>query len=281
MSIIENIARVGNPTSSEIVALTSMGTREMTEDELAEHRRINPKSKKKNIETWPGRAAITYINQCNMERRLGRSLDCEISAKPLTWGRFMEPIVFNHLLGDEYSYNSQETSTHPEYPFWAGSSDGFKFREGRTIAELKSPYTLESFCALVQPLYEGYEGIDAMNAIRFGYVDKNGLQQPPHKDGDKFFYQVVSNSCIEDCEYGELIIFCPYESEIPAIQHAAMNSGNPDYLWIYSASLNALPFIKDDGYYRNVNKIHFKIPQSEKDYLTELVIKAGKLLINI
>jgi len=221
MSITQNINRVGNATSSDIVDLLSMGTREMTDLELELYRKENPKSKKKTISTWPGKAAVTYINECNMERRLGRSLKSEADAKPTTWGNFVEPIVFEHLLGDCYSYNSQETLRHPDFDYWCGSPDGFKFQAAKkTVADVKCPFTLKSFCQLVQPLYDGFEGLEAMNALRNGY-NKGGLPIPPHPDGDKFYWQIISNACLEDCNYGELIIYCPYESEIPAIQKAA------------------------------------------------------------
>ena len=103
-------SRSGNFTSSEIFALLSTGTREMTDQELAEHKLNNPGSRKKTIESWPGKAAITYINQCNMERRLGRSLDGELDAKPTNWGKFVEPLLFQLLDGD-YTYNSSDTLT--------------------------------------------------------------------------------------------------------------------------------------------------------------------------
>jgi len=280
MSITQNINRVGNVTSSDIVDLLSMGTRDMTDLELELYRRENPKSKKKTISTWPGKAAVTYINECNMERRLGRSLKTDSDAKPTTWGNFVEKVVFEQLL-PEYSYNSQDTLCHPEIDYWLGSPDGFKFRPAKkTVADLKCPFTLKSFCQLVQPLYDGFEGLEAMNALRNGYI-KNGLPIPPHPDGEKFYWQIISNGCIEDCNYGELIIYCPYESEIPAIQKAASIIGEPQSYFIYASPKEALPYIKDNGYYKNLNIIEFEIPPEDKEYLTEIVRKAGELLIKI
>jgi hypothetical protein len=119
----------------------------------------------------------------------------------------------------------------------------------------------------VQPLYDGLTGMDAMNAIREN-----------HKDGDKYYYQLVSNACISGSKYAELIVYMPYESELPEVK--ALAEGNPDCYWIWAALENELPFLKDGGYYQNLNIIRFEVPQADKDFLTECVEKAGQLLIS-
>jgi hypothetical protein len=270
--------RNGNFTSSEIVNLLSMGSRTMTDEELADYKKANPKSTKKTIECWPGKAAITYLNQCNMERRLGRSLDNELDAKPTNWGKFLEPLLFSLLDGD-YTYNAMDTLTHPEHEYWKGTPDGFKITENKTVVDTKCPFTLESFCKLISPLYNDLEGIDAMNALRNGYTDKTGLFQAAHADAEKYYWQIVSNSCIDDCTHGELIVYCPYESELSVIQAQAIQSGNPSAYFIANGSQKSLPSIPDDGFYQNINIISFEIPQSDKDLLTETVKKASKYLI--
>ncbi len=272
--------RNGNFTSSEVVALLSMGSRDMTDEELEQQKKDNPKSRKKTIECWPGRAAITYINQCNMERRLGRSLDNEVDARATTWGRFVEGLLFS-LLEEDYTYNSSDTLTHPLYNFWLGTPDGVRKSVKKTLAEAKCPYTLESFCKLVGPLYEGYDGIEAMNALRNGYLDKNGLFQPPHPDAEKYYWQQVSNCCIDDCVASDFIIYCPFESELQVIQSMAVQSGSPSAYFIANAPKNALPYIQDDGYYKNINIISFDVPVEDKEFLTETVINAEKYLIKV
>ena len=270
--------RSGNITSSEILSLISTGTREMTDDELNKYKESNPKGRKTTIDCWPGDAAITYIHQCNLERKLGRSLDGDLDSKPTNWGKFIEPLLFQ-LLDCDYTYNSIDTLVHPKFDYWVGTPDGFKITENKTVVDAKCPYTLESFCNLVNPLYEGLVGMDAMNALIFGYKDKNGLLHKPHKDAKKYYYQILSNACIDDCTHGELIVYCPYESELSVIQAAAVQSGNPSAYFIANGSQKSLPYIKDDGFYRNINIISFEIPQSDKDFLTEIVKKAGEYLI--
>jgi hypothetical protein len=279
-TIVNNEDRWGNFTSSEIIALLSMGTREMTDEEKAEHKRLNPKSTKKNIECWPGTAAITYINEKNMERRFGMSLDSDTEARPLAWGNLGEMLV-ETLLSEYYDFSPNKTMLHPHIPNWAGSRDGIS-KEQDTVAETKCPYTRKSYAQLVQPLHEGLTGMDAMNAIRFGYTDKNGLAQPKHADGEKYYQQIVSNACISNCKYGELIVFMPYESEIPAVQSAAeklITEGQSQYYWIASAKPEQLPQIKDNGYYSHLYTIKFEIPLADKILLEETVKRASAYLI--
>jgi hypothetical protein len=272
--------RIGNITSSECAVLLSTGTREMTEDELKEHKLNYPQSKKKTIEDGFGQPAIKYINQCNMERRLGRSLDSDIDTKPVNWGNFVELLLFS-LLDEDYTYNSQDTLVHPEIKYWAGTPDGFKKTKVKTVVDAKCPFTLESFCKLINPLYDGLTGIDAMLGLRDGYIDKNGLFHPPHQDGNKFYWQLVSNACITGCTHAELIIYCPYESELDVIKRVAIESGNPSLYFIANSDNKSLPYLIDDGFYKNINIINFEVPVKDKERLTDAIKKAGKYLLNV
>jgi hypothetical protein len=247
--MINNKLRVGNFTSSEIVALTK---------------------KDRSGKGW-GAPALTYIEETNMERRLGRSLTDEVNARPLIWGKLLESRVFE-LLGLEYMLTSQDTSRHPSINYWEGSADGKKMDEGKTVMDIKCPMTLKSFCQLVQPLYDGLTGMDAMNAIREN-----------HKDGEKYYWQLVSNSCIEDTKYAELIVYMPYQSELADIRHMVQNvSGDQmgKHYWIAMSNEDELPFLLEDGFYRNLNVIRFEVPVADKKLLTDLVKKGGEMLIN-
>ena len=240
-----SITRIGNLTSSEIHRLT---TKNRKGDGF-------------------GAPALEYIEETNMKRLLGRSLNADMSSRPTSWGNICEAIVFEKL-GLDFTYSSQLTDIHPTIPYWVGSKDGTREGTERAIIEIKCPFTLKSFCQLVMPLYRNPEmaGIEVMNAIR-----------AEHKDGDKYYYQCVSNAIINGCDFAELIIFCPYKSELAEI--LALAEGNPDYKWLSYASEGELPYLKDGGYFRNLNTIRFEIPQADKDFLTECVTKAGELLI--
>lgn len=241
--MINNLPRIGNFTSSEIVALT----------------------KKDKKGTGFGAPALTYIEETNMERLLGRSISTEVDARPTSWGKLVETRVFD-LLGLEYTLSSTQTTVHPTIPFWAGSRDGSK---KMTTAEIKAPLTLKSFCQLVQPLHEGLTGMEAMNRIR-----------EDHKDGEKFFWQIVSNATIHDDEFGELIIYMPYYSELDAIRlMARQHEQAGKFKWIDWASDDELPYLIEGGYYKNLNIIQFEIPAADKKFLTDCVTKAGEMLL--
>lgn len=241
--MIKNTHRIGNFTSSEIVALT----------------------KKDKKGTGFGAPALTYIEETNMERLLGRSISTEVDARATSWGKLLEPRVFD-MLGLEYRLCSHETIVHPEFAYWAGSPDGHK---PDTTADIKAPLTLKSFCQLVQPLYEGLTGMDAMNKVR-----------EEHKDGEKFYWQIVSN-CILQCNlYGELIVYMPYFSELEEIRIMARTHEQPrKFSWVDYAADDELPYLIEGGYYKNLNIIRFEIPEADKKLLTECVKKAGELLV--
>lgn len=261
--MIQNRSRCGNFTSSKIVALLSMGSREMNEEELAAYKKENPKGRKKTIESWPGKAAMTYIDEKKMERRLGRSLHTEINARATSWGSLVENRVFD-LLGLEYSLTSKETLVHPNFPFWAGSPDAEK---KNTVPDFKCPLTLKSFCQLVDPLYRGLTGIDAINAVR-----------DEHEDGETYYWQIVSNACIKNYDFGELIVYMPYLAELLEIKEMADRDQTGKYKWISYAEFDELPYLLPNGYYKNMNKIRFEIPKADKELLTMRVEQAGKLL---
>jgi len=245
-SIVTNGNRIANFTSSEIVALTKEG---------------------KVKGTW-GVPALTYIEEKKMEMRLERSLDSDTDSRPTNYGSLVE-LVVAHSLADEYEFVGKETIKHPTIPHWAGSPDGFKKKVvNKTVIDFKCPFTMKSFCQLVDCLYDGKEGIEAMNHIRAN-----------HKDGEKFYWQLISNACLSDATHAELIVFCPYQSDLDAIRQAAQQlSDDARYYFIAFAKDDELPYIKDGGYYKSLNTISFEVPIEDKERLTELVIKAGEEL---
>jgi hypothetical protein len=226
-----------------------------------------------------GKPAITYIAQTNKERRLGRSLTNDVTAHSLSWGKAVESHVFN-LLGLEYSLTSQETDLHPVYgDFWAGSKDGEK---EDTVIDIKCPMTLDSFCGIVDPLYEGYEGREAIMMSMQGYFGKDGMFHPAHKSIEDYFWQLVSNAIINNKKYAELIVYVPFKSELDIIKAHVQDLDIDEqwrYKWIYDADADQLPHILDNGYYNNLNVIRFEVTQEDRDRLTEAVVKASNLLI--
>jgi len=279
-SIRNNVCRNGNFTSSGIVALTKSGRRDMTDKELEQYKKDNPKGKRTTIDETFGDAAYTYICEKNMERRLGISLDSESNARPLVWGNFCEKRAFN-TLGITYKECSQETIQHPTILTWYGSPDGENFASDKAVVEVKCPYTRKSFCQLVDPLYNGLTGIDVINAIRNGYIDNKGFKHKAHASGEDYYWQMVSNSILTNSDFAELIVYLPYKSELEEIREAtALADGNQNKLaWINFAEDEDLPYLPDGGYYKNINVIRFKVPAEDKAALISRVEDASKLLV--
>lgn len=241
-SITLNEKRFGNFTSSPIVKLTTNGP---------------------GKDTF-GKPFYSYIQEKNMERRLGRSIQDEITARPLSWGNLVEERVFT-LIGTEYKMCSSETLDHPTIDYWKGTPDLVKFDEGKTVVDIKSPYTLRSFCTFVDAFKGGIEQV-----------------RTDHPDGEKYFWQIVSNAILTGSKWGELIVYCPYQDELEEIRELAANFDGANqyrFFWIHSAQDEELPHLKKGGYYKNLNVLKFEIPQEDKDFLTERVIEAGKELV--
>ena len=240
-----NSIRNGNFTSSEIVALLSNGKQKGSF----------------------GKPALAYIEEKHFERKLGKSLSSDNDSKACSWGSLLEGYVFDQM-GMEYKLCSTETIGHPEIECWKGSPDGEKFDEGKTVFDIKCPYTLKAFCQLIDYWQEG-----GMDAIRAEY-----------RDGEKYYWQIVSNACLTGARYGELIVFVPYQSELEAIRELARNYDGEKqhrFRWIDLAADDEMPHLLDGGHYKNLNTMRFEIPLTDKQLLTERVKDASKLLYRV
>jgi len=246
-----NPLRIGNFTSSEIY-------------------RLMTNAKDGSL----GKPALSYIEEKNMERRLGRSLNNDTNSKPTSWGKLVERRVFE-LLSTDYRLCSTDTIQHSEIDFWTGSPDCEKFDEGKTCPEIKCPMTLLSFCQLIDPSPKGgfcgiEHGLKVMETIR-----------EDHKDGDKYWWQIISNSILLNAKFGELIVYVPYKSELDELRDMAANwDGDQNKIsWLGWANDSDLPYLLDGGLYKNLNVIRFTIPEEDKKLLTSRILEAGKLLI--
>ncbi len=233
--------RAGNFTSSEIVALTKNG-------------------KAKDSYGVP---FYSYIEAKKMERRLGRGLNVDVFAKPLTWGDLVQHYVFKKL-GSDYKPCSNDVIIHPTIDCWRGTPDAIKLE---TVAEVKCPQTLKSFCLLVDSWKKS--GIDGV--------------RDNHDDGDKFYWQCVSNAVLTKSKFAELIVFAPYYSELEALRELAQNFDGPlqsRFMWIALAPDSELPFLKDGGYYKDINVMRFEVPIEDKMFLHARVDAAKEYLFD-
>lgn len=258
-------SRAGNFTSSEIYNLMVMGKRMMTKDELAARPKVGKGSSATQVADSSSfsPAGLTYISERNMERRLGRSLNTDTNSRPTDWGNLLEKRVLEDILGMEYKPISSETIPHPDINFWAGSPDARKFDEGGTVVEIKAPYTLKSYCT--------FADCKTIDEVR-----------EKHPDGEKYYWQCVSNSVLINSKWCELIIYCPFRSEIQDIRELTQTldtDEQPKYQWIFWSTSDELPYLPDGGFYQNLVSFRFEVPESDKQLLIGRVLQAGNLLV--
>lgn len=241
-AILQSEKRLGNFTSSEIHRLVTIDGR---------------------TGKWKDANALTYINEKKRERRIGRSLDNESFSKACEWGKLLEYYVFQNVLGLEYKFQSQETLTHPTIDCWRGTPDALKYDGDKVISvvDLKCPFTLNSFLDFAE--------CKTMEEIR-----------EEHKDGEKYYWQLVSNSILTNNNSAELILFCPREEVIPNIKSFAEEyNGELNLYWLFNAQQEELPYIPTGrDFYKSMYKFEFEIPQTDKDFLEEKILWASKLL---
>lgn len=208
---------------------------------------------------------LTYIEEKKIEKRMQSCLDGGAHTQALAWGNFMEMVVYS-ILGVQYQISSKETSLHPKYgEFWSGSKDLFTTNTEtgvmESIAEIKC-YQKKNFALYTDCLLK--KDIELFK-----------------EEFPKEYWQIVSNCCIEGVDIGEAITYMPYESEAEEIKQIAEDYDGADqwkYKFIRDLPITDLPFLKDGGYYKNINKFAFVAPQEDKDLLEERIILAKELL---
>lgn len=202
-----------------------------------------------------GKPALTYIEEKQMELRLGRELSGDNNAKPTNWGTFLEHRVFD-LLGMEYVCNSTERYTHPIIKQWTGAPD---FLKTDTSGDIKCPFTLKAFCGMVDC---------------FGDLDKF---KDTHKE---YYWQLVSNAILNNKPKAELVVYVPYLGELETIRELADNfDGDQNKIaFINWATDDDLPYLIEGNHYKNLNRFSFDVPPEDVLKLIGSVEKAVKLL---
>lgn len=283
MTKLSNL-RIGNPTSSEIYKLCSNGRRDMTPVELEKYKLENPKGKRTTIDDF-GVPFYSYLEECKAERFFKQTLENEKEVLAFAWGKLCELHVHN-ILPNEYVMQSEETLQHKEIPEWVGTPDGTKLSKSTisTISETKCPLTKKSFYQLIKYLYND----DGFTVSKKEKIDGNkviNLIRENHKDGEKWYWQIVSNACILKSIHGlkniksELIVFLPYIDELEEIKsfNATLDEPYPQIQW---AKEGELPFLYRETGIENLNIIPFEIPKKDEEFLTSRVKSFVELLNN-
>lgn len=243
MSIITNPERIGCFTSSEIWKLVE------------------------GKETFT-KGGLTYIEQKQREKKLFRSIKNEVSSRELEWGKYLEKRAFKKL---DFSYRllSDITVRHPKIPNWSGSTDGIKYAEDGSkekVFNIKCPFTLESFCDLV----DWGSGIEAMYKI-----------MERHTSGKHYYWQLVSDAILNDCKIGELIVYVPKQVELIDIRMGVKyedETVSKRLEWLTYSEDEQLPYLHQLSKYESLNIIEFEIPEKDINHLTNRVLLANKYL---
>jgi hypothetical protein len=253
---MNNEIRTGRITSSEIVALVSEGR---AKDSF-------------------GAPFYTYVSECVMERMFGLSLENKVTSIQMQWGKLLESWVHKHLLGLEYIMQSRQTLIHPTIREWAGSPDQIKMigDEIETVTDIKCPFTRKSFFCLVQSIYKYVDGVVSPSGISGNDAIKEVRKT---KDGEKYYWQLVSNACITGAKYAELIVYMPYLEDLQEIEKFNYNADEEEKSFrVAWAKENELPYIVKESGFKDLNIIRFEVPQEDKDFLTNRVNEAVKLI---
>lgn len=274
MAIQDNKIRIGRFTSSKISCLAQPGKRDMTPEELFARPSKGKGSKTTTIEDYNlfSEAALTYIDERNMERECGRSLTVQTHSRPLSWGQLVQHKAFK-ILGTDYEWCADQTIAHAEHgDIWVGSPDCIIYEGEQAIepGEIKCPATIKSF-------------------IQFARCKNIDDIREKHPDGETYYWQLVSNGMILESTgkikkftHAQLIIYCPYEHELESIKELASQKENNQalYYWIFNSYDNQdLPHIVNNGKLKNIYIFAFEVPQEDQDLLKKKVVAGGEMLI--
>lgn len=245
--------RISRATSSSIVSLVASGT----------------------ASNSVGKPFFTYVEECRYEKSLLQNLESEVEVLATEWGKLVESFVHKKL-PKEYRFHSDQTKEHPKYPIWVGTPDGSKFKAILkklildAITDIKCPLTKKAFCQLVSGLYEE---LPNGGVKKLENPDMNKALQKlicKAKDGKKFYWQLVSNSCIFGTKFAELIVFMPFFETLEEI--IKYNDNLPESSYKVSfARPGQLPFILRESGFEEINIIRFEVPILDKLFLEKRV----------
>jgi exodeoxyribonuclease (lambda-induced) len=199
------IARLGKITASEVANLMKEHKEPMTEEELAEWKKTNPKSRVTTKTVPFSDASYTYLNGKVMENYLPiRSKDITsiniveeyieqhaFSNRATEWGVLMEDSARGRY-AEEMGYEIIQVGFVPytKFPNLAGGSPDGMIREEKGGIEIKCPFTLEKH--LQHLLYTTPEDLK--------------------ENEPEYYWQVYMNMLVTECDFWDFISYNPYVS---------------------------------------------------------------------
>ena len=199
------INRLGKITASEIYVLTKDRKVPMTDEELAEFKAANPKSRVTTKTVPFSDATFTYLNRKVGENNMPLwSKDVvsqnmieeyieqhDVTNRAMQWGTDIEPMA-REKYAERMGYEVFEVgfTPYPEYPNLAGGSPDGVIREEKGIIEIKCPYTLEK------------------HLEHFLYTKPEDLKE----NNEQYYWQCVMNMLVTDTDFCDFVSYCPYLS---------------------------------------------------------------------
>lgn len=205
-------------------------------------------------------AALTYIRQRKIERRMGRTIDLNKGGRSALWGLALEGYVYNFLGDFGYDLVSHKSVAHPKHSFWAGSPD--LLLPKIKVGDIKS-YEPENFSVLTDAILE--KDIEVFK-----------------ESCPKEYWQLVSNAAINKTPRAEIISFMPYKKDLEAVKDYIDNIDDGMEQWRYKFisdaigmdDLTSLPYLPDNGYYKDLNRFEFEVPEGDIDFLKSRILLA-------
>lgn len=198
--------RLGKLTASEISVLMKDRKVAMTEEELAEWKKLNPKSRVTTKVVPFSDATFTYLNRKVMENYLplnSKSDDAlsivdeyieehSFSNRAMDWGTFWESAARDRY-ADVMGYEVIEVGFVPykKYPNLAGGSPDGMVREENGGVEIKNPFTLEKHFQHL--LYESPSELK--------------------ENEEEYYWQCYMNMLVTDSDFWDFVSFNPYISK--------------------------------------------------------------------
>ena len=224
----------------------------------------------------------TYIEEIRMFN-LFQQKDVEKDVFNFKWGHLLENYLHDktaHLEGYvNQNFEEEPTIFSKVNPYHCGTPDQYTLENESTVcSETKCPVTIKGLYNLIFPFYTSglYQEVDGNIAIQM--IRKNS------KDGKKYFDQILSNALLLEeqtglsCDFGELIAFMPYATDISKITAYSQEFFTTEYYPIFFGSAETLPCIKplkkekedffdleDKFPVNDFHRIRFDITQEMKD----------------
>lgn len=197
------LLRKGHVTASEIYLLLANHKEDMTEDELEEFKKINPKSKAKTKEVPFSQGTFTYLDGKVAEMFMPDNAfleymeECKFETKAMQWGT-----LFEDKAREEYTKRCDKEIIDAPFielegyeRFAGGSPDGLNVKEN-AIIEIKCPFN------------------PAIHLRHFMYEAQQDLKE----DNLQYYAQVQYNMMVSEfylghpCEYADFISYDPRTS---------------------------------------------------------------------